>query len=66
MNIKVQDEDIISNDLIGDGVLNLSHAFSVPGTAHTEIINLAKLGKTTGTVRFTVEYRPQTGANTGL
>jgi hypothetical protein len=58
MNIKVQDEDIISNDLIGDGVLNLSHAF-------TEIINLAKLGKTTGTVRFTVEYRPQTGANTG-
>jgi hypothetical protein len=49
---------MVLNELIGDGVLNLSRAFATPGVAHTEVVSLVRLGKTSGTVEFAVEFKP--------
>ena len=59
INVKVQDEDITSNDLVGDGILNLGHAFSSAGTQVNETVQLTNKGKNTGTVLISVEFHPQ-------
>lgn len=57
--MKVQDEDITSNDLVGDGILNLNNAFASPKAKLNEVVHLTRQGKNAGTVQVVVEFVPQ-------
>lgn len=61
----MQDEDVTSNDLVGDGVLNIGSAFASPGVQLTETVHLTKQGKNAGTLLVGVEFQPQGGNQYG-
>ena len=64
MQIAVFDEDVMSNDLCGEGTYNLSNAVRNIGMSNSEWIDLSKKGKPAG--RVLISITAQRGGNQGF
>lgn len=61
MTVRVFDEDVTSNEIGGEGMLNLSKAFSAPGVSQTEYVQITRSGKNFGQVYVNVIFQGQAG-----
>jgi hypothetical protein len=66
MRVAVFDKDTFSDDLIGEGTVNLNQLFSNPNRTENEYVDLVHNGKSSGRLLLSMEYQGQPmGGNQG-